>query len=53
MTARGEVRATGEPITLIGINLARIVNGKIVEHRRASGRAVPRGDARRCHRGPT
>ena len=31
MTARVKVRATGQPITLIGINLARIVNGKIVE----------------------
>lgn len=31
MTAHVKVRATGEPITLIGINLARIVNGKIVE----------------------
>ncbi|OYT73917.1 MAG: hypothetical protein CFK52_00765 [Chloracidobacterium sp. CP2_5A] len=31
MTARVKSRATGEPITLIGINLARIVNGKIVE----------------------
>lgn len=31
MTARVKVRATGEPITLIGINLAKIVGGKIVE----------------------
>lgn len=31
MTARVKVRATGEPITLIGINLARIVDGRIVE----------------------
>ncbi len=31
MTAQVKVRATGEPITLIGINLARIVGGKIVE----------------------
>ena len=31
MTARVKVRATGEPITLIGINLARIVDGKILE----------------------
>ncbi len=31
MTAHVKVRATGEPITLIGINLARIVAGKIVE----------------------
>lgn len=31
MTAHVKVRATGESITLIGINLARIVGGKIVE----------------------
>jgi ketosteroid isomerase-like protein len=31
MTARVRVRATGEPVTLIGINLARIVDGKLVE----------------------
>lgn len=31
MTANVKLRATGEPITLIGINLARIVGGKIVE----------------------
>ncbi|MBV6416289.1 MAG: hypothetical protein CMLOHMNK_00820 [Steroidobacteraceae bacterium] len=31
MTAHVKVRATGEPMTLIGINLARIVDGKIVE----------------------
>lgn len=31
MTAHVKVRATGEPITLVGINLARIVGGKIVE----------------------
>lgn len=31
MTAHVRMRATGEPITLIGINLARIVDGKIVE----------------------
>lgn len=31
MTARVKLRATEEPITLIGINLARIVGGKIVE----------------------
>lgn len=31
MTARVKVRETGEPITLIGINLAQIVDGKIVE----------------------
>ena len=31
MTAHVKVRATGEPITLVGINIARIVDGKIVE----------------------
>jgi predicted ester cyclase len=31
MTAHVKVRESGEPITLIGINLARIVAGKIVE----------------------
>jgi predicted SnoaL-like aldol condensation-catalyzing enzyme len=31
MTAHVKVRATGESITLVGINLARIVDGKIVE----------------------
>lgn len=31
MTARVKVRATGEPITMMGINLARIVGGRIVE----------------------
>lgn len=31
MTAHVKLRSTGEPITLIGINLARIVDGKIVE----------------------
>ncbi|MFO1397946.1 MAG: ester cyclase [Burkholderiales bacterium] len=31
MTAHVKLRTTGEPITLIGINLARIVEGKIVE----------------------
>lgn len=31
MTAHVKVRATGESITLIGINLARIVDDKIVE----------------------
>jgi len=31
MTAHVKVRETGEPITLIGINLARIVGGEIVE----------------------
>lgn len=31
MTAKVNVRATGEPMTLIGINIAHIVDGKIVE----------------------
>jgi len=31
MTAHVQVRETGEPVTLLGINIARIVNGKIVE----------------------
>ena len=31
MTAHVKVRATGEPVTLIRINIARIVDGKIVE----------------------
>lgn len=31
MTARVKLRATGEPVTLIGINIARVVDGKIVE----------------------
>lgn len=31
MTAHVKLRESGEPITLIGINLARIVSGKIVE----------------------
>ncbi|MGC4081954.1 MAG: ester cyclase [Vicinamibacterales bacterium] len=31
MTAHLKVRATGEAVTLVGINLARIVDGKIVE----------------------
>jgi ketosteroid isomerase-like protein len=31
MTAHVQVRATGERITLIGINIARIVAGKLVE----------------------
>jgi len=31
MTAHVKVRATGESVTLIGINIARIVDGKIVE----------------------
>jgi len=31
MTAHVQVRETGEPVTLLGINIARIVDGKIVE----------------------
>ncbi len=31
MTAHVHLRETGEPITLLGINIARIVDGKIVE----------------------
>ncbi|MBS1876508.1 MAG: nuclear transport factor 2 family protein [Acidobacteria bacterium] len=31
MTANVRLRETGEPITLLGINIARIVDGKIVE----------------------
>ena len=31
MTAHVKMRSTGEPITLIGINLAHIVGGKIIE----------------------
>jgi predicted SnoaL-like aldol condensation-catalyzing enzyme len=31
MTAHVKMRATNEPVTLIGINIARIVDGKIVE----------------------
>ena len=31
MTARVQVRATGEHITLVGINVARIVGGRLVE----------------------
>ena len=31
MTAHVRSRKTGEPITLLGINIARIVDGKIVE----------------------
>ena len=31
MTAHVKVRATGEPITLVGINIARIIGGKLVE----------------------
>ena len=31
MTAHVRVRETGEPVTLLGINIARIVDGKLVE----------------------
>ncbi|HBY64124.1 MAG TPA: hypothetical protein DEH78_30240 [Solibacterales bacterium] len=31
MTAHVRVRETGEPITMMGINIARIIDGKIVE----------------------
>lgn len=31
MTAKVRIRETGEPVTLLGINIARIVDGKIVE----------------------
>lgn len=31
MTAHVQVRETGEPVTLLGINIARIVGGKLVE----------------------
>ncbi len=31
MTAHVHVRETGEPVTLLGINIARIVDGKLVE----------------------
>jgi hypothetical protein len=31
MTANVQIRETGEPITLLGINIARIVDGKLVE----------------------
>lgn len=31
MTANVHIRETGEPITLLGINIARIVDGKLVE----------------------
>ena len=31
MTANVRVRETGEPVTLLGINIARIVDGRIVE----------------------
>lgn len=31
MTAHVKMRETGEPITLVGINIARIVDGKILE----------------------
>lgn len=31
MTANVKLRETGEPVTMLGINIARIVGGKIVE----------------------
>lgn len=31
MTARVKLRETGEPVTMMGINIARIVDGKLVE----------------------
>ena len=31
MTANVHIRETGEPLTLLGINIARIVDGKLVE----------------------
>ena len=31
MTAHVTIRETGEPVTLLGINIARIVDGKLVE----------------------
>ncbi len=31
MTAHVHLRETGEPLTLLGINIARIIDGKIVE----------------------
>lgn len=31
MTAHVQIRETGEPLTLLGINIARIVDGKLVE----------------------
>jgi hypothetical protein len=31
MTAHVQIRETGEPVTLLGINIARIVDGKLVE----------------------
>ena len=31
MTAHVQIRETGEPVTLLGINIARIVGGKLVE----------------------
>jgi ketosteroid isomerase-like protein len=31
MTAEVKIRETGEPVTLMGINIARIVDGKLVE----------------------
>lgn len=47
MTAHVKVRATGEPITLIGINLARIVAGKIVEEWNTWEQLQPTGSAAR------
>ncbi len=46
MTAHVKVRATGEPVTLIGINLARIVNGKIVEEWNTWEQLQPAGATR-------
>ena len=43
MTAHVKVRATGEPITLIGINLARIVDRKIVEEWNTWEQLSPQG----------
>ena len=31
MTCRVKIRETGEPVTLLGINIARIVDGRLVE----------------------
>ncbi|MBL8240809.1 MAG: nuclear transport factor 2 family protein [Bryobacterales bacterium] len=31
MTAHVQIRESGEPVTLLGINIARIVDGKLVE----------------------
>lgn len=47
MTAHVQVRETGEPVTLLGINIARIVNGKLAEEwntweqTKATGRLNP------------